>query len=288
MRSATRSSCGRHGRGSSNSSRTFRPEVRGFERLPDARAVPGRRQPLRGSDAAGHPSTAHRVVARAWRGRAGSTRCSTPSFSRFPAWDRSWRGPARSRPGPSAAEAVLRSGAILLDYPGGDHEVFRPGETATASTSAAAWGSSASRCGPRCPWCPRCRSARTRRSSSSPRGERARRLLRLDTLFRVKVMPFVSGRPWAWCPAGSRRSRSRPRSPSSCSRPSTGPPGTDRGGRGRRRGRRACYDEITSAMQTALDRLAAEAPASRSSDERAERKSPWSMDKADTGRSIGP
>ena len=51
---------------------------------------------------------------------------STPSSWPCPAWGRSWPRPAPSRPATRPAEALLEGGNILIVYPGGDHEVFRP------------------------------------------------------------------------------------------------------------------------------------------------------------------
>src|SRR4051812_41228957 len=94
------------------------------------------------------------------------------------------------------AQQALDSGAALLVYPGGDYEVHRP-----------SWDSS------RIDWAGRKGWARLALEKNVPvvplvalggqetalflsRGERLARLLRLDKLFRLKVLPISIGIPW--------------------------------------------------------------------------------------------
>ena len=98
---------------------------------------------------------------------------------------------------PANAEKALRSGAAVLVYPGGDHEVHRP-----------TWHGAPRRLR-RAPRLhpPRARARRADRARSSPiggqetalflsRGETLSKLLGLDRLLRLKVLPISIAAPW--------------------------------------------------------------------------------------------
>ena len=95
------------------------------------------------------------------------------------------------------ARNALRAGAAVLVYPGGDHEVHRPSWERHRVDFGGRDGfirlaierGRADRAGRRPP-------AARRRRSSSARGEHLARALRLDRLFRLKVLPVSLAIPW--------------------------------------------------------------------------------------------
>ena len=92
---------------------------------------------------------------------------------------------------PANAAKALESGAALLVYPGGDYEVHRPTWEPAKRRLRRPQGLHPARARSRtCRSCPWCRSAARRPRSSSRRGEGLAKLLRLDKMFRLKVLPI--------------------------------------------------------------------------------------------------
>ena len=89
------------------------------------------------------------------------------------------------------------AGAALLVYPGGDHEVHRPSWERHKVDFDGRKGFVRLALEHDVPIVPgRRRSAARRPRCSSRRGERLARLLRLDRLFRLKVLPISLALPW--------------------------------------------------------------------------------------------
>ena len=98
---------------------------------------------------------------------------------------------------PANARKALDTGAALLVYPGGDYEVHRPTwEAARRSTSTAARASSGSRSSKDVPIVPVVSIGGQETALFLTRGEGLARLLRLDQLFRLKVLPISLALPW--------------------------------------------------------------------------------------------
>jgi 1-acyl-sn-glycerol-3-phosphate acyltransferase len=172
----------------------FRAEVRGLERIPAKGPVL-----LIGNHSGGNmtPDTFILVLA----------------FSTFFGVERrffqlahnlvlAWPGLDRLRKGgtiaasPENARAALDSGAVVLDYPGGDYEVHRP-----------SWHSAQVEFGGRkgfvnlamekdVPIIPVVAIGGQETALFLSRGEWLARLLRLDRLFRLKVLPISIALPW--------------------------------------------------------------------------------------------
>ena len=103
----------------------FRPEVRGFERLPQCGPFL-----VVGNHSGGQTPPDLPVLLTAWWRERGE---DEPVYALFHSFFLGLPGvgPVMKRAGaveagPAEAEAILRGGGILIDYPGGDSEVFRP------------------------------------------------------------------------------------------------------------------------------------------------------------------
>lgn len=235
----------------------FRPEVRGFDRLP-------RRGPFLvvGNHSGGQTPPDIPVLLTAWWRERGE---AEPIYALFHSFFLGLPGVggvmARAgalEAGPEVAEAVLRDGAILLVYPGGDHEVFRTWRDRNRIDFGGRLGFVRLALRTGVPVVPAVSIGAHETVVVLTRGERLARMLHLDTLLRVKVMPFVAGPPFGVVPGGI------PTFPLPAKitvellpalewSARYGPEAADDD-----RVVRACYDEITSLMQAALDALAAE------------------------------
>lgn len=235
----------------------FRPEVRGFERLPEHGPFL-----VIGNHSGGQTPPDIPVLLTAWWRERGE---AEPIYALFHSFFLGLPGvgPAMARAGaieagPAAAEAVLRAGGILLDYPGGDHEVFRPWRDRNRLDFGGRLGFVRLALRTQVPVVPAVSVGAHETLVVLTRGERLARLLRYDKLFRVKVMPFVLGPPFGVVPGGiptfplPAKITVELLPPFDWSR-QYGPEAANDD-----RVVRACYDEITDAMQTTLDRLAAE------------------------------
>jgi 1-acyl-sn-glycerol-3-phosphate acyltransferase len=235
----------------------FRPEVRGFERLPEHGPFL-----VVGNHSGGQTPPDIPVLLTAWWRERGE---AEPIYALFHSFFLGLPGvgPTMARAGaieagPGAAEAVLRSGGILLDYPGGDHEVFRPWRDRNRLDFGGRLGFVRLALRTQVPVVPAVSIGAHETLVVLTRGEWLARLLRFDKLFRVKVMPLVLGPPFGVVPGGI------PTFPLPAKiTVELLPPfdwSTQHGPEAATDDRvvRACYDEITDAMQTTLDRLAAE------------------------------
>ena len=236
----------------------FRSEVRGFERVP-------KRGPFLvvGNHSGGQmPPDIPVLLTAWWRERGGkpspSMRSSTRSFSGSRAWVRSWREPARSKPGPAAAEAILRGGGILIDYPGGDYDVFRPWRERNRIGFGGRVGFVRLALRTQVPIVPAVSVGAHETLVVLARGERVARFLGFDRRFRIKVMPLVFGPPFGVVPGGIPTWPIPAKITVELCEPVDwsqryGPEAATDDVVVRR-----CYDELTENMQSTLDRLAAE------------------------------
>ncbi len=235
----------------------FRPEVRGFERLPD-------RGPFLvvGNHSGGQIPPDLPVLLTAWWRERGEDERVFALFHSF-LLGLPGVGPALERAGAveagrQSAEAILRSGGVLIDYPGGDHEVFRPwcrrnhidfGDRVGIVRLALRTG---------VPVVPAVSVGAHETVVVLARGEWMARLMGIDRMFRIKVMPLVFGPPFGIVPGGI------PTWPLPAKitvelgavidwSSRFGPEAADDDAIVR-----ACYEELTKTMQRTLDRLAAE------------------------------
>jgi 1-acyl-sn-glycerol-3-phosphate acyltransferase len=235
----------------------FRPEVRGFGR------VPGHGPFLVvGNHSGGQMPPDIPVLLTAWWRERGEAEpiyaCFHSFFLGLPGV-----GPIMARAGaieagPAAAEQVLRAGGILLDYPGGDYEVFRPWCDRNRIEFGNRLGFVRLALRTQVPIVPAVSVGAHETLMVLTRGERLARLLHYDKLFRIKVMPFVFGPPFGVVPGGI------PTFPLPAKITVELLPPIDWSDRygpeaaSDNRVVRACFDEITTTMQAALDRLAGE------------------------------
>lgn len=235
----------------------FRPEVRGMERLPDHGPFL-----VVGNHSGGQTPPDLPVLLTAWWRRRGEDEPVYALFHSFflalPGVGPVMRRAGAIEAGPEAAEAVLRGGGILIDYPGGDYEVFRPWWERNRIEFNDRLGVVRLALRTQVPVVPAVSVGAHETVVVLARGERVAKRLGLDRLFRIKVMPLVLGPPFGIVPGGiptwplpakitvelgpvidwSRR---------------FGPEAADDQAVVRR-----CFEELTTTMQSALDRLAAE------------------------------
>jgi len=159
--------------------------------------------------------------------------------------------------GPTDAEAILRGGEILIDYPGGDYEVFRPWWERNRIEFGDRHGFVRLALRTQVPVVPAVSVGSHETLIVLSRGQRVAKLLGIDRLFRIKVMPLVFGPPFGLVPGGiptwplPAKITVELCEPIDWSR--YGPDAALDEAVVRR-----CYDEITGIMQATLDRLAAE------------------------------
>ena len=235
----------------------FRPEVRGFDRLPE-------RGPFLvvGNHSGGQMPPDLPVLLTAWWRERGE---DEPVYALFHSFFLGIPGvgPVMARAGaveagPAAAEAVLRDGGILIDFPGGDHEVFRPWWERNRIEFGGRLGFVRLALRTGVPVVPAVSVGGQETLVVLARGERLARHLRLDRLFRIKVMPLVAGPPFGLVPGGI------PTFPLPAKiTVELGEPVDWAARHGPDAAQddavvQACYDELVSTMQATLDRLAAE------------------------------
>ena len=235
----------------------FRPEVRGFERLPQ-------RGPFLvvGNHSGGQTPPDLPVLLTAWWRERGE---DEPVYALFHSFFLGLPGvgPVMKRAGaveagPAEAEAILRSGGILIDYPGGDSEVFRPWWERNRIEFGGRVGVVRLALRTRVPVIPAVSVGAHETLIVLGRGERVAKWLGLDRMFRIKVMPLVLGPPFGVVPGGI------PTWPLPAKiTVELGPP-IDWSSRYPPEAAEDelivhhCYQELTETMQTTLDRLAAE------------------------------
>jgi 1-acyl-sn-glycerol-3-phosphate acyltransferase len=235
----------------------FRSEVRGFDRVPEQGPFL-----VVGNHSGGQMPPDIPVLLTAWWRSRGE---DEPIYALFHSFFLGLPGvgPAMARAGaieagPAAAEAVLRQGAILIDYPGGDREVFRPWNERNRIDFGGRLGFIRLALRTQVPVVPAVSIGAHETVVVLSRGERLSRRLGFDRLFRIKVMPLVLGPPFGIVPGGIPTwplpskitvELLEPIDWSQRHGPEAAADETVL---------RACYEELTSAMQAALDRLAAE------------------------------
>jgi 1-acyl-sn-glycerol-3-phosphate acyltransferase len=235
----------------------FRPEVRGFDRLPEHGPFL-----VVGNHSGGQMPPDLPVLLTAWWRERGE---EEPVYALFHSFFLGLPGvgPVMARAGaveagPAAAEAVLRGGGILIDFPGGDHEVFRPWWERNRIEFGGRLGFVRLALRTGVPVVPAVSVGGQETLVVLARGERLARHLRLDRLFRIKVMPLVAGPPFGLVPGGIPTFPLPAKITVELGEPIDlaarhGPDAADD-----EEVVRACYDELVSTMQATLDRLAAE------------------------------
>lgn len=179
----------------------FRPDVRGFERLPE-------RGPFLvvGNHSGGQMPPDLPVLLTAWWRERG---IEEPVYALFHSFFLGLPGvgPVMKRAGAveagrAEAEAILGSGGILIDYPGGDFEVFRPWWERNRIEFGGRLGVVRLALRTQVPVVPSVSVGAHETLFVLARGERVAKLLGLDRLFRIKVMPLVFGPPFGVVPGG--------------------------------------------------------------------------------------
>jgi 1-acyl-sn-glycerol-3-phosphate acyltransferase len=97
---------------------------------------------------------------------------------------------------PGNARQALDSGSVLLDYPGGDYEVHRPSWKSAKVDFGGRKGFIKLALDRNVPIVPIVAIGGQETALFLSRGERVARLLRLDKLFRLKVLPISIALPW--------------------------------------------------------------------------------------------
>lgn len=235
----------------------FRPEVRGFDLLPAHGPFL-----VVGNHSGGQIPPDLPVLLTAWWRERGE---DEPVFALFHSFFLSLPGVGRTmaRAGaveasPAAARAVLDGGGILIDYPGGDYDVFRPWWRRNQIDFGGRTGVVRLALRTGVPVVPAVSVGAHETVIVLARGERAARWLGIDRMFRIKVLPLVAGPPWGVVPGGiptwplpaKVTVELGPTIDWSLTHP---PDSADD-----EEVVRSCYDELTATMQATLDRLAAE------------------------------
>ena len=235
----------------------FRPEVRGFDRLPEQGPML-----VVGNHSGGQLPPDIPILLTAWWRERGEDEAVYALFHSF-FLGLPGIGPLMARSGgveagPATAEAILRRGDVLIDYPGGDHEVFRPWGERNTIDFGGRKGVIRLALRTQVPIVPAVSVGAHETLVVLSRGEGLARRLGLDKRFRVSVMPLVLGPPFGIVPGGIPTfplpakvtvelldpiDFSERFGPEAAEDPAV----VD-----------ACFEELTSTMQDALDRLAAE------------------------------
>ena len=235
----------------------FRSEVRGFDRLPE-----GGPFLVVGNHSGGQmPPDLPVLLTAWWRERGEGERVHALFHSFFLGLP--GVGPVMKRAGAieagrAEAEAILRSGAVLIDYPGGDYEVFRPWRERNRIEFGDHMGFVRLALRTGVPVVPAVSIGGQETVIVLARGVRVAKLLGIDRLFRIKVMPLVCGPPFGVVPGGIPTIPLPAKITVELGEPLDwseryGPEAADD-----ETVVRNCYDEITGTMQATLDRLAAE------------------------------
>jgi len=233
----------------------FRPEVRGFERLPA-------RGPFLvvGNHSGGQTPPDLPVLLTAWWRERG---VEEPVYALFHSFFLSLPGVGRAmtragaiEAGPAPAEAVLTSGGILIDYPGGDYDVFRPWLARNRIDFGNRLGFVRLALRTQVPVVPAVSVGAHETLVVLARGEHLAKWLHLDRRFRIKVMPLVAGPPFGIVPGGIPTWPLPAKITVELGEPLDwasryGPQAALDEAVVRR-----CYDELTATMQGTLDRLA--------------------------------
>ena len=235
----------------------FRSEVRGFERLPP-------RGPFLvvGNHSGGQTPPDLPVLLTAWWRQRGE---DEPVYALFHSFFMGLPGvgPVMARAGaveagPVEAEEILRGGGILIDYPGGDYEVFRPWWKRNRIDFGDRVGVVRLALKTQVPVVPAVSVGAHETLIVLARGERVAKLLGFDRRFRLKVMPLVLGPPFGVVPGGIPTWPLPAKITVELGEPIDwssryGPEAAED-----QRIVRRCYTELTNTMQKTLDRLASE------------------------------
>jgi 1-acyl-sn-glycerol-3-phosphate acyltransferase len=160
--------------------------------------------------------------------------------------------------GTDNAEAILEQGGILMVFPGGDYECFRPWRDRNKIEFGGRRGLVRLALRTGVPVVPAVSIGAHETLVVLTRGEALARLMRLDQLMRSKVMPFVLGPPWGVVPGSIPTIPLPSKIKVELLEPIDwsaryGPDAADD-----EDVVTACYDELVTTMQATLDRLAAE------------------------------
>lgn len=235
----------------------FRPDVRGFDRLP-----PKGPFLVVSNHSGGQIPPDLPVLLTAWRRHRGE---GEPVYALFHSFFLGLPGVGRvmARAGaveasPEAAEGILRSGGILVDFPGGDYEVFRPWRERNRIQFDDRLGFVRLALRTGVPVVPAVSIGGQETLVVLARGERLARWLHIDRIFRIKVMPLVAGPPFGIVPGGIPTWPLPSKITVELGEPldwsaKYGPHAADDD-----TVVRACYEELVQTMQATLDRLAAE------------------------------
>ncbi|MET9290197.1 lysophospholipid acyltransferase family protein [Nocardia beijingensis] len=173
----------------------FRAEVRGLERIPEEGPVL-----LVGNHSGGNVSPEVLVTTLAFVRRFGPRR---PFFQlahdmvmAYPVIGSLLRRFGTVNANPGNAEQVLREGAAVLVYPGGDWEVHRPTWEEDRIDFAGRTGFLRLAWDQRVPIVPVVNIGAQQSQLVLTRGDRIARLLRLDRMLRLKVFPISIALPW--------------------------------------------------------------------------------------------
>ncbi|MFR9772642.1 lysophospholipid acyltransferase family protein [Nocardia sp. SC052] len=173
----------------------FRAEVRGLERVPEEGPVL-----LVGNHSGGNVSPEVLVTTLAFVRRFGPQR---PFFQlahdmvmAYPVIGSLLRRFGTVNADPGNAERVLRDGAAVLVYPGGDWEVHRPTWEEDRIDFAGRTGFLRLAWNERVPIVPVVNIGAQQTQLVLTRGDRIARLLRLDRMLRLKVFPISIALPW--------------------------------------------------------------------------------------------
>jgi len=235
----------------------FRPEVRGFERLP--RSGPFL---VVGNHSGGQTPPDMPILLTAWWRERGEDEPVYGMFHSFllnlPGVGSVLKRAGAVEAGQAEAESILRSGGIVIDYPGGDSEVFRPWWERNRIEFGDRHGVIRLALRTQVPVVPAVSVGAHETLVVLARGESVAKFLRLDRMFRIKVMPLVFGPPFGIVPGGIPTWPLPAKITVELCEPvdwSTqyGPEAAENEDIVR-----ACYEELTNLMQETLDRLAAE------------------------------
>lgn len=235
----------------------FRSEVRGFERLP-------RQGPFLvvGNHSGGQIPPDLPVLLTAWWRERGE---DEPVFALFHSFFLGLPGvgPVMERAGAveagrAGAEAILGGGGILIDYPGGDYDVFRPWGKRNRIDFGDRIGFVRLALRAQVPVVPSVSVGAHETLIVLARGEKVAKFLGLDRRFRLKVWPLVLGPPFGVVPGGIPTWPLPAKITVELGEPVDwssryGPEAADDDAIVRK-----LYGEFTTMMQTTLDRLAAE------------------------------
>jgi 1-acyl-sn-glycerol-3-phosphate acyltransferase len=235
----------------------FRPEVRGFERLPGHGPFL-----VVGNHSGGQMPPDLPVLLTAWWRARGEDEPVYALFHSFflglPGLGSVMARAGAVEAGPAAAERILRSGGILIDFPGGDYEVFRPWRERNRIEFGGRLGFVRLALRTQVRVVPAVSIGGHETLVVLSRGEHLARWLGLDRLFRINVMPMVAGPPFGVVPGGIPTFPLPSKIIVELGHPVDWPARYGPESAEDDEVVRRCYDELVSTMQATLDRLAAE------------------------------